>query len=219
MISSKWLLRIAGAQTVLILILSAALFFTSPFTGEVQTTVDSTRSVSADTTKSLTDIQWFLSGAQPSDTLQEATTDTVFTCPTTLAGMKPTMRDSVKHDTVYVSKTQPLLSYNRTITQPRINGTITSVVQGELLQQTVDLSVQKWTIDRTVTHRISRRTTRIQRPRLEVLGAGSVAANAAYLDAYVGGGVRFPGKFSVVYQVNPFVMKHQVTLLRPLFSL
>lgn len=218
MISSKWLFRIAGAQALLIVILSAALFFTSPFTGEVQTTVDSTRSVSTDTTKSLTDIQWFLSGAQPSDTLQEATTDTVFTCPTTLAGT-PMKRDSVKHDTVYVSKTDPVLSYNRTITQPRINGTITSVVRGELLQQTVDLSVQKWTIDRTVTNRISRQTTRIQRPRLEILGAGSVAANAIHLDGYVGAGVRFPGKFSVVYQVNPFVMKHQVTLLRPLFSL
>jgi hypothetical protein len=218
MISSKWLLRIAGAQALLIVILSAALFFTSPFTGEVQTTVDSTRSVSTDTTKSLTDIQWFLSGAQPSDTLQEATTDTVFTCPTTLAGA-PMKRDSVEQDTVYVSKTEPVLSYNRTITQPRINGSITSVVRGELLQQTVDLSVQKWTIDRTVTSRISRKTMRIQRPRLEILGAGSVAANAVHLDGYVGAGVRFPGKFSVVYQVNPFVMKHQVTLLRPLFSL
>jgi len=217
MISSKWLLKIAGAEALVIVILSAALFYTSPFTGDVQTSVDSTRSVSTDTTKSQASIQWLASSPSPSDTVKEAKTDTVFQCPTEMAGSME--RDSVKHDTVYVSKTDPVFSYTRTITRPRINGSITSVVRGTLLQQTVDLTVQKWKIDRTVTNRISRSTTRIQRPRLEALVAGGVATGPTGMGAYMGGGVRFPGKFSVVYQVNPFVMKHQVTLLRPLFSL
>jgi len=218
MISIKWLFRIAGAQALLIVILSTALFLSFPFSeGEVHTTVDSTASTTVDSTERLTGVQWFLSGPEPSDTLEEAQETEVPTCP---SGNKRIMeRDSTGRDTVYVSKTTPVVSYSRQVTRPRVSGQITSVVKGELLEQSVDLSVRSWDIESGVTHTVTRTKTRVQRPRLEVLGAASAVGGAGKIGVYVGGGVRFPGSFSALYQVNPLAMTHQVTLTRPLFSL
>jgi hypothetical protein len=210
-LSTPW--KVAIAEAVVIVFL-AVLLFRNPLPKEGSTTVrDSTRSVSRDTTTEEVDLSFLDTNPTPTDTLQESTTSTKTRRPDT-AKSTPTAPD-----TVYVQRTEPILTYRRPVTRLSVDGHVTTVVQGEMLRQRLDLSVQQRTITTRIQDRISVETTRVLRPRLEVLGAASARLQGLDLDPMVGLGIRLPGTGSLIYQHGLTTGAHNVTLTTPLLSL
>jgi hypothetical protein len=201
--------KVIAFQGVAIALLCVALFFSHSTRPDEITKVirDTVRTVEKDTSYKSINLGWLDTDPQPTDTLQEADT----------AQASTKQAKSSCPDTTIIQR--PVYTYTRTVDQPLVSGTITTTVRGEMLRQHSSLSVLQPTIKRRVRTRISTRTTKIRRERLQLLAAGSARMQGlVFNDATFGAGVRLPGRGSLVYQYGAFTGSHQIMLTTPVFS-
>lgn len=201
--------KVIALQGAAIALLCIALFFSHSTRPEETTKVvrDTVRTVEKDTSYKSIDLGWLDTDPTPTDTLQKADT--------TQASTK--QAKSSCSDTTIIQR--PVYTYTRTVDQPLVSGTITTTVRGEMLRQNSSLSVLQPTINRQVRTRISTRTTKIRRERLQVLAAGSARMQGLIVnDGAFGAGIRLPGRGSLVYQYGAFTGSHQIMLTTPVFS-
>lgn len=125
----------------------------------------------------------------------------------------------VDTDTVYITRTEPILEYQTPITDPYFDGLITSTVQGELLNQEFDYTFKQFQINRLETAQIRTQTTHYQRERFRLNAGISIGANRTGVTQVAPiVGIERPGKWQALYGFDVATKSHQLTIVRPLLS-